>query len=402
MGEGSDGLDLAEEPLGPEGHGELGPEHFDGNGAAVLQVPGEEDDRHPSLAELPFDCVALGDGGLEVEEDVGHVRSRWRASALPKSTAFAASRPENRAHAVEYRAEQHVAKLGPRHRSSVVELSIRNRAVVGSNPTGGSSNTRGVRSLLDFSSLGPPEGVMRFSRSIVALLGSVLLAGCSDSTSPAPAPTLDSVMPARGPLAGGTNVTITGNNLSGVNSVTIGGKELIDRHVVSATMITGTAPAATTAGAADVVVTAGTSGSGRCPGCFTYVGLAVLAVGPTASPVSGGLTVTITGTNFVDVTSVTIGGTQLGSSRAVSPTEITGVAPALSAGSKDVVVSSSAYGTGTCAGCILYMPDELLAPPVVAGSYHTCQVNAGSASCWGDNLLGQLGNGSAVNEPAPV
>src|SRR3989442_214185 len=40
--------------------------------------------------------------------------------------------------AVEYRIAQHVAKLGPRHRSSVVELSIRNRAVVGSNPTGGS------------------------------------------------------------------------------------------------------------------------------------------------------------------------------------------------------------------------------------------------------------------------
>src|SRR5438552_7625775 len=39
---------------------------------------------------------------------------------------------------VEYRVEQHAAKLGPRHRSSVVELSIRNRAVVGSNPTGGS------------------------------------------------------------------------------------------------------------------------------------------------------------------------------------------------------------------------------------------------------------------------
>src|SRR3989449_11278564 len=43
--------------------------------------------------------------------------------------------------AVEYRAEQHIAKLGPRHRSSVVELSIRNRAVVGSNPTGGSCGT---------------------------------------------------------------------------------------------------------------------------------------------------------------------------------------------------------------------------------------------------------------------
>src|SRR5437879_13793076 len=42
------------------------------------------------------------------------------------------------AESVEYRVAQHVAKLGPRHRSSVVELSIRNRAVVGSNPTGGS------------------------------------------------------------------------------------------------------------------------------------------------------------------------------------------------------------------------------------------------------------------------
>ena len=40
---------------------------------------------------------------------------------------------------VEYRGEWHATKLGGRHRSSVVELSIRNRAVVGSNPTGGSA-----------------------------------------------------------------------------------------------------------------------------------------------------------------------------------------------------------------------------------------------------------------------
>ena len=39
----------------------------------------------------------------------------------------------------EYRADTPIAKLGAyRHRSSGVELSIRNRAVVGSNPTGGS------------------------------------------------------------------------------------------------------------------------------------------------------------------------------------------------------------------------------------------------------------------------
>ncbi len=40
---------------------------------------------------------------------------------------------------MEYRIEQHAANLGAyRHRSSGVELSIRNRGVVGSNPTGGS------------------------------------------------------------------------------------------------------------------------------------------------------------------------------------------------------------------------------------------------------------------------
>src|SRR5207253_2128075 len=54
--------------------------------------------------------------------------------------------------AAEYRGEQHVAKLGGRHRSSVVELSIRNRAVVGANPTGGSSTT--------LPTSGPPCGLL--------------------------------------------------------------------------------------------------------------------------------------------------------------------------------------------------------------------------------------------------
>ena len=64
----------------------------------------------------------------------GSYESRWTLSALRKSTVSAAREPEKR----EYRGEKPVAKLGGRHRSSVVELSIRNRAVVGSNPTGGS------------------------------------------------------------------------------------------------------------------------------------------------------------------------------------------------------------------------------------------------------------------------
>src|SRR5439155_21180408 len=99
MGQGGDRLDLAEEPLGPEGHGELRPEHLDGDRPAVLQVLGEEDHRHAALAQLPFDRVALDECGLDADEEVGHVSSRWRPSALPKSTVSPARRPENRAYA---------------------------------------------------------------------------------------------------------------------------------------------------------------------------------------------------------------------------------------------------------------------------------------------------------------
>src|SRR2546422_9299841 len=105
MGEAGDGLDLAEEPLCPEGHGELRPEHLDGNSAAVLQVLGEEHDRHPALAQLPFDRVALGKGGLETDEEGYHVGARWGTRALPKSTRFSARRPENRLQGSEEPAE---------------------------------------------------------------------------------------------------------------------------------------------------------------------------------------------------------------------------------------------------------------------------------------------------------
>ena len=53
--------------------------------------------------------------------------SRCRPSALPKSTVSAACEPEKWGR-WEYRVEKPVAKLEGRHRSSVVELSIRNPA----------------------------------------------------------------------------------------------------------------------------------------------------------------------------------------------------------------------------------------------------------------------------------
>ena len=64
------GLDLLDEPVGTEHRGQLGPEHLDGDLAVVLEVGGQIDGGHAPLAQLPFEAVAVGQGGGEAVE--GH------------------------------------------------------------------------------------------------------------------------------------------------------------------------------------------------------------------------------------------------------------------------------------------------------------------------------------------
>ena len=82
-------------------------------------------------------------------------------------------------------------------------------------------------------------------------------------------PTIASITPASGPVAGGTNVTITGTNFTGTTAVTIGGAAATGFVVVSATSITATTPAGT-AGGQNVAVTTGV-GTATSVGLFTYV-----------------------------------------------------------------------------------------------------------------------------------
>jgi len=86
-----------------------------------------------------------------------------------------------------------------------------------------------------------------------------------------PLPTISGVTPNSGPLAGGTNVTISGTNFTTVTSVTIGGVALGSQSVVSSTQITGTTPASSTTGPKDVIVTTSAGSSAPCFGCFSYV-----------------------------------------------------------------------------------------------------------------------------------
>ena len=49
----------------PDLSGDFGPQHFEGDLAVVAEVPGQEDQRHPALAELAFEGVAAGEAAIE-------------------------------------------------------------------------------------------------------------------------------------------------------------------------------------------------------------------------------------------------------------------------------------------------------------------------------------------------
>jgi hypothetical protein len=90
------------------------------------------------------------------------------------------------------------------------------------------------------------------------------------STSAPVVPSISSISPISGPLAGGTRVTITGTNFITGATVTIDGVAASNIGVNSSTSITATTPAGT-AGAKNVVVTNPDSQTGTLTGGFTYI-----------------------------------------------------------------------------------------------------------------------------------
>jgi hypothetical protein len=168
-------------------------------------------------------------------------------------------------------------------------------------------------------------------------------------------PTITNIAPSMGPLAAGTLVTITGTNFQAagnVNSVTFGGDGGTGLNILSDTELEINAPAGT-AGAVDVVVTNG-DGSGTATNGYTYVAAPTIAtITPSAGPVAGGTSVTITGTNFVGVTAVNFDGNPGTSLTVNSPTELTIETPAGTAGAVNVQVVA-AGGSVTETGGFTY------------------------------------------------
>ena len=196
-----------------------------------------------------------------------------------------------------------------------------------------------------------PSGVVGTVDVTVTTPGGTSATSANDKYTYLAVPTVTSVSPAAGPPAGGSSVTITGTNFSGITAVTFGLSNPATTYTVnSTTQITATSPAGTL-GQVDVQVAnaLGTS-TANSGDLFTYSnGPTVTGVSPTAGPITAGTSVTVTGTDFVTGMSVSFGGTAGTSVVVGSPTSLTVLAPAHAAGTVDVTVTTGAGTSGTSA-----------------------------------------------------
>jgi alpha-tubulin suppressor-like RCC1 family protein len=142
-----------------------------------------------------------------------------------------------------------------------------------------------------------------------------------------------------GPATGGTSVTITGSQFTGATKVSFGGVEATSFTVNSATSISAVAPAAVTAGTADVVVT---NTAGPSPisskARFKYTPV-VASLTPASGSTAGGESITVTGVGFAPGTSATalrFGVVKAKSVSCAGPTSCTVVVPRGAAGTVDV------------------------------------------------------------------
>jgi large repetitive protein len=188
-------------------------------------------------------------------------------------------------------------------------------------------------------------------------------------------PTLASVSPNLGPQDGGTEVTITGTNLTYATAVDFGGVAA-GFWVNSDTSITAFTPAAS-AGTVDVTVTTLDGTSATSAGDqFTFVAApSVSGLSPNAGPVDGGTVVTITGTGFTGASAVDFGG--IAASFVVnSDTSITAFSPAGTAATVDVTVTT-AGGTSATSASDLF--SYVAAPTVSSVDPNTGPVAGGTA-----------------------
>jgi hypothetical protein len=156
------------------------------------------------------------------------------------------------------------------------------------------------------------------------------------------APTVSLLSPNSGSVSGGTAVNVIGSQFMNGARVTIGGVSCDSTTYNSLTSITCITPPGSN-GAKAVVVTNPDSQSATLSSGFTYSdGMAptISSISPNNGPISGGTSVTVTGSQFMNGARVTIGGVSCNSVTYNSATSLTCITPPGSYGVKSVVVTN--------------------------------------------------------------
>ncbi len=171
-----------------------------------------------------------------------------------------------------------------------------------------------------------------------------------------PAPSITSVSPSSGPVAGGTAVTITGANFQSGATVQFGTAAATGVTFNSATSISATTPAGA-AGAVAVTVTNPDHQSATLSGGFAYIlpGPSITTVSPGSGLTAGGTVVTITGANFQSGATVKFGTVAATGVTFTSATSISSTSPAGSFGTVDVTVTNPDTQSATLAGGFSYL-----------------------------------------------
>jgi hypothetical protein len=180
------------------------------------------------------------------------------------------------------------------------------------------------------------------------------ISGVTTANVSAPRPTVSTLSQVRGPLTGGTDVTITGGNLSSATTVKFGETAAQFRKVETngvTTRVATTPPHAK--GGVDVTVS---NANGVSPlnsqARFLYQAPLPVVTGLSAASASvvGGEVITVTGTNFDGATAVRIGANAAANVKITSPTTITFTVPTkLTTGIYDVTVVTASGASATVA-----------------------------------------------------
>jgi hypothetical protein len=164
-----------------------------------------------------------------------------------------------------------------------------------------------------------------------------------------PYPIIISLSSTSGPTAGGNTITINGYNLSTASTLSFGANSATPT-ILSDSQISVVVPA----GIGSVAVSLTTAGGSASGFSYTYYDSPTLdSLTPISGSVSGGISVTLTGTNLANTRSVTLDSLQAAFG-VINNTTVAIITPSGTAGAVDVVITTTA-GSATLAGGYTYV-----------------------------------------------